>query len=648
MFFERGQPHRRQDRRRYTILKFVARLNWKSTASYVALLAAAFVVAIVGSWMFGAQLDNYAYDYMFRLYRPTPWQPQSVLLAIDERTLSAIPGGIHGIRLPLAQALRLIAPAAPKAVAVDVILAERSQDPAVDAALAQAFHATPNLVLSCELIDDGRQWGDPLEEFRRGAALGHVYVDPDQNDSVTRVIPLEKHMEEHSGHVRRWALSLEAFRLSRGAPIIESPTDLQIGDTIIPIPEHSPITRNRIEGEGRPMRVRFIPFGMDPIPRVSLEALLEHPTLAAKFTGKVVFVGVTAITEVRDRLLTPYALSHQTTGIEINAEAFETMAQGLFITDLSYFWMLLISLGLVVAAGLAFRYLPGWQAYAASVLILAAAGVTPYVFFTHRRVLPFSTPAFAALLGTMTAAAYYHLVVRRNLRIEQAARARYQQAMHFVTHEMRTPLSAIQGSSELISRYALTEEKRQQIALLINSESKRLARMVEIFLNVERLSAGQMELKRQAIPLKEMVDVCVERVKPLGERKHIAITLEPIPEELQLTGDRELMEYACYNLLTNAVKYSPQRTEVRVSGWRDDGHIRIAVKDQGIGMDQKEVKQVFQKFYRTKKAEESGEAGTGIGLSIVQQIVEQHGGRIEVTSEPGVGSCFTVVVPAQH
>jgi signal transduction histidine kinase len=609
------------------------RLNWKSTASYAGLLAAAFVVAVVGSWMFGAQLDNYAYDYMFRLYQPQPWQPQSVLLAIDERTLSSTLGGIHGIRQPLAEALRLVAPASPKAVAVDVILAERSQDPAVDAALAQAFHATPNLALSCELIDDGRQWEDPLEEFGRGAALGHVYADPDKNDTVTRVIPLEK----RSGHVRRWALSLEAFRLSRGAPIIESPTDLEIGNTVIPV-----------RGDGRPMRVRFIPSNMARIPSVSLKDLLDHPTRAKDFTGRVVFVGVTAITEVRDRLLTPNAFGRQTSGIEINAQAFETVAQGLFITDVSDFWVLLFSLGLVVAAGLAFRYLPGWRAYAASVLILVAAGVTPYVFFTHRRVLSFSTPASAAVLGTMTAAAYYHLVVRRNLRIEQAARARYQQAMHFVTHEMRTPLSAIQGSSELISRYALTEEKRKQIALVINSESKRLARMVEIFLNVERLSAGQMELKRQAIPIREMVDVCVERVKPLGERKHIAITLEPISEELQLTGDRELMEYACYNLLTNAVKYSPQRTEVRVSGWRDDGHIRIAVKDQGIGMDQKEVKQVFQKFYRTKKAEESGEAGTGIGLSIVQQIVEQHGGRIEVTSQPGVGSCFTVVVPVQH
>jgi len=143
-----------------------------------------------------------------------------------------------------------------------------------------------------------------------------------------------------------------------------------------------------------------------------------------------------------------------------------------------------------------------------------------------------------------------------------------------------------------------------------------------------------------------MVEICVDRVRPLAERKHIGITLRPVPEELQLTGDRELMEYACYNLLTNAVKYSPQRTEVTVTGWKDGGLIRIAVKDQGIGMDQKEVKQVFQKFYRTKKAEESGEAGTGIGLSIVYQIVEQHGGRIDVTSQPEAGSCFTLVLPA--
>jgi signal transduction histidine kinase len=170
--------------------------------------------------------------------------------------------------------------------------------------------------------------------------------------------------------------------------------------------------------------------------------------------------------------------------------------------------------------------------------------------------------------------------------------------------------------------------------------------MVEVFLNVERLSAGQMELKREAIAVGAMVELCVERARPLAERKHIRLTPCPIAGDLRITGDRELMEYACYNLLTNAVKYSPRETEVTVTGTGSDGYVRIAVQDQGIGMDQKEVKQIFQKFYRTRKAEESGEAGTGIGLSIVQQIVERHGGRIDVASQPGAGSCFTLVMPA--
>jgi two-component system sensor histidine kinase SenX3 len=87
---------------------------------------------------------------------------------------------------------------------------------------------------------------------------------------------------------------------------------------------------------------------------------------------------------------------------------------------------------------------------------------------------------------------------------------------------------------------------------------------------------------------------------------------------------------------------------VTVFGRRDGERLQISVEDQGIGMDQKEVRNIFQKFYRTRKAELSGEAGTGIGLSIVEQIVLQHGGKIEVASAPGKGSCFTLILPAAH
>jgi two-component system, OmpR family, sensor kinase len=99
-------------------------------------------------------------------------------------------------------------------------------------------------------------------------------------------------------------------------------------------------------------------------------------------------------------------------------------------------------------------------------------------------------------------------------------------------------------------------------------------------------------------------------------------------------------------LLTNAVKYSPAETEVHVGSDVHGAEMRMWVRDQGIGMDTKELKSIFKKFYRTKRAEASGEVGTGIGLSIVEQIVAHHGGRMEVTSEPGKGSCFTMVMTA--
>jgi signal transduction histidine kinase len=619
------------------------RLNWRSTASYVALLGGAYALALFFSWFFGSGIDDTAYDKMFNAYRAQPWQPEVVLLTIDELTL-ADTAGIRGIRGPLARALRLASAAKPSVIALDVILADRGASAEEDAGLSQALHSTPNLVLSSDLIEQGPIWQDPRPEFIGSAQLAHVSAQPDP-DGVTRTVLLER----YAGKTRRWALALEAFSVSRRAQILEdlgvglgglNEKTLYVGSMAIPIQ----LKRERPGADPqRLMRVRFFPPGMTA-PRISIKDLLDHPEQAAGLTGKAVFIGLTAQNvDVRDRLFTPLG---RLPGIEIHAAAFETMARGLFLIDVEPYWVIAISIALMMAIGLAFRYLPGWWAYGAGGLVLLSAMLIPYVFFVNQRVFPFSISASVAWLGTLTAASYYHLVVRRSLRIEQASRERYQQAMHFVTHEMRTPLSAIQGSSELISRFPLTEEKRKQVALLINSESKRLARMVEIFLNVERLSAGQMELKREPISVREMVALCVDRVLPLGERKHIGITLLPIPGELTLSGDRELLEYACYNLLTNAVKYSPQSTEVTVSAARDDARIRIAVKDQGIGMDQKEVKQIFQKFYRTKKAEESGEVGTGIGLSIVQQIVEQHGGSIDVTSQPGQGSCFTLVMPA--
>jgi signal transduction histidine kinase len=604
----------------------------RQSAIYWALLAASFAVALTVSWTsFGSQLDNDAYDWMFRLYQPPAWQPQSILLAIDEVSLNAY-GGVRGLRKPLAAALETIAPVSPKAVAVDMILTDAS-DPQTDARLAAAMAATRRLVLACQLLPDGSAWEDPLPPFAaHAAALGHVHVEEsDQLDSIGRSLPLE----EFTGRVRRWALSLEAYRVSRNAQILESPTDLDIGGRLIPA------TR----AGGRIMRIRYAPSAMH-IPHVSLKDLLDDPRRASAFGGKVVFAGVTAQNAAKDWLFTPYSAGTPMVGVEIHANAFETIAQGLFLTDAPASAVLAFSLLLVAAIGLTYSHFTGRSANALAAGILVIAHATPYWLFTHRIVFSFCTPVSSAWLSLITAGGYQLLVVRRSLRKSEAERDRYRQTIHFVTHEMRTPLTAIQGSSELMGRYALPEEKRKQIVELINAESKRLGRMIEMFLSVERLSAGQVDLKKETFSAGELMAGCAARALPLAERKQIRILTEAAAEDIVLTGDRELMEYAFYNLLTNAIKYSPARTQVTLAAVRKRDHACISVEDQGIGMDHKEVKKIFQKFYRTRRAEQSGEAGTGIGLSIVEQIVIQHSGTIEVMSHPGEGSRFTMVLPA--
>ncbi len=609
------------------------RTRWHA-AGYLAVLAAAFLLALAGGWL-GAQIDNYAYDWMFRRHPSSGGGFSSVLLVVDEPTLARM-GGMPRLREILAQGLERIAPARPRAVAVDITLADEG-DAAVDARLEAALAKMPRLVLACELVENGRRWEDPHPRFRRhAAALGHVHADPDPLDNVTRRIPLAK----ASGWERRWALALEAFRLSRGADaVLESLDDLEVAGVRIPT-GRDPL---------RPLRIRYLPpdhEGISAIPRVAIAELLKRPELARTFHDKVVFVGVTAQSAARDRLMTPFSYGRTMQGIEIHANAFETLARGEFFRDASLSASLGFTLALVFAAGLTFWFLSGWQAYVAAALLLGFAHWVPYFLFTRNIVHPYFGPALAAWLSVVGAGAYQFVAVRRWWRKAEADKARYQQAMHFVTHEMRTPLTAIQGSSELMTRYNLSEEKRRQIAELINSESKRLGRMIETFLSVERLSAGQMELRREPFEADDVVAACVARARPLAERKRIQVQVQAVTGGA-LLGDRELMEYAIYNLLTNAIKYSPPDTVVTVGGERRGERVRIAVRDQGIGMDRQELRKIFQKFYRTRRAEASGEAGTGIGLSIVQEIIRQHSGTIEVTSEPGKGSCFTVVLPAR-
>ncbi|HBY61225.1 MAG TPA: hypothetical protein DEH78_15490 [Solibacterales bacterium] len=597
---------------------------------YIALLAAAFLLAAAaGLTSFATQIDNDAYDWMFRAYVRSEGEPRSILLTVDEATLLEL-GGQRRLRSFLAEGLETLKAAQPRVVAVDIALVD-AEDEALDGRLEAALAALPAVVLPSDEMPGGRAWQEPLARFRKLAkAVGHVHALPDPLDSVNRALPLEVIV----GRDRRWALALETFRLySRAGSITESPQDLEVAGTVAPVHRAG----------GRKMLIRYRPDG---VPRISLLDLKRNPELRERFRDRAVFVGVVAQNMARDRLMTPTSGSSQMPGVEIHAHAFETLAGGVFFREAGTAAAVFACLLIAVSAGFALWYLSGARAYAAAGLVLAAAHAAPHLLFQNGVVFPLFAPLGAAWLSVVGAGMWKHFVVRSQLRKTEDDRARYQQAIHFVTHEMRTPLTAIQGSSEIMSRYNLPEEKRKHIAQTIHAESRRLGRMIQTFLDVERLTAGQMELKREPFEASPLVDVCVERVRQVAERKRIAVQVAPVPP-VRLTGDRELMEYALYNLLTNAIKYSPEETRVDVRVQFGGGACRLTVTDQGIGMDESELRQIFRRFYRTKQAVTSGEVGTGIGLSIVEQIVTAHEGTMEVASAPGKGSSFTIVLPAQ-
>ena len=597
---------------------------------YGGLATVSAILAILLSFTdFAAQIDNDLGDYLFRLHPATAQDSRAVVLAIDEDTLQAT-GGLRNLRRTLTQVWPALRAAHPAAVVVDLTLTD-AQDDAEDAALAAEFTLTPKLVLGSEMTPDALRWRDPIERFARSAAaIGHVHAQPQDLDSVTREVVLER----VSGRRRLWALSLEAYRVySSSAEIESSPTDIVVGQRTI---------RSRWDA-GRPMRIRFREPGQ--IPRVSLQALLKDPAAAAALTGRVVFVGVTAQSAARDRLLTPLSFGVPLAGVEIHAQAFETILHGDYLLDAPAWWGPGLALLFSAVAALLFWLVPGGWAYALAVLSLSVAHLLPDLLFRQGVVLAPFAPVTAAWLSSLACFSYQFFVVRRRLG-NQRNRSRPVSAGHPLrAHEMRTPLTAIQGSSELITRYNLTEHKRKQLGQMINSESKRLAKMITTFLDVEKLAAGQLQLNRTEISVAELAATSLDRALPLAENKHIALESRDL-SGFTLSGDRELMEYALYNLITNAIKYSAEGTAVTVHAEHRGAQLELSVRDHGMGMNEKEVKSLFRKFYRTESAVKSGEAGTGLGLSIVQQIVTHHSGRVQVTSQPGKGSSFTIVVPA--
>jgi len=215
-----------------------------------------------------------------------------------------------------------------------------------------------------------------------------------------------------------------------------------------------------------------------------------------------------------------------------------------------------------------------------------------------------------------------------------------------VSHEFRTPLTALRQLSELLVKGRVPNESiRQQYYEVLEHESSRLQRLVEGLLKFGRMEAGAMRYQFETIDIASLLGALIEQFGPEADRRGCRIELSAETAVPPARADRDALGCVIWNLLDNAVKYSPECPTVWVNLARESGYVSIRVRDKGVGISPEDQQRIFRKFVRGQTAATLGVQGAGIGLAVARQIISTHGGEIKLESEPGTGSTFTVLLP---
>jgi signal transduction histidine kinase/DNA-binding response OmpR family regulator len=214
-------------------------------------------------------------------------------------------------------------------------------------------------------------------------------------------------------------------------------------------------------------------------------------------------------------------------------------------------------------------------------------------------------------------------------------------------HELRTPLTSLLGYIQLVERRAERDstipERDRQALRVVSAQAARLSKMVTSLLDISRLQLGQLSIEPVPLDLGALATRLVEEVRPLLSR-HTIEYIGPVVPTL-IGGDELRLEQALQNLIQNAVKYSPDGGAITVQVERTEAHASVAVADSGIGIPPESLPQLFHRFYRAPNVDPQHISGLGVGLYVVKEIVELHGGTVEVSSEMGAGSTFAFRIP---
>lgn len=216
-----------------------------------------------------------------------------------------------------------------------------------------------------------------------------------------------------------------------------------------------------------------------------------------------------------------------------------------------------------------------------------------------------------------------------------------------MSHELRTPITSINGFAELLATDESLPEEAREFLSIIRNESVRLSKMINTFLAVTQLEAAdKQEVLKIPLKLDDVVRDTISNLQPVAKKKRIRLIEQPTVKLPPVAADKSLITQAVTNLVGNAIKYSPERTTVTVTTALEADAVRLSVEDRGFGIPPESIDRVWEKFYRVvREGQEKDEESTGLGLSFVREVVEQHGGAVALESEVGRGSKFSFTLP---
>jgi len=229
----------------------------------------------------------------------------------------------------------------------------------------------------------------------------------------------------------------------------------------------------------------------------------------------------------------------------------------------------------------------------------------------------------------------------RNAKLRESERLK-SELITIVSHELRTPLASVLGFTSLLLQRDFDPQARRHYLGIVDAQARRLAALLEDFLDVQRIEDGRLELAQEAVDIALVLDEQAELYRAQSPKHRLLLELPERP--LTVRGDSNRLAQVVGNLLSNAIKYSPEGGVVALAGGTGDGAVRVSVRDEGLGIASDQQSRIFTKFFRGE-AGASGIGGTGLGLAVSREIVEAHGGRIGFSSKVGAGSTFWLELP---